>query len=749
MGSRLTFDQGHGLLTVLAVILLAFGLATLGYRRSFAQVPARRWYQLLTLRFVSIGIVGLLLFEPVLRVEGEVQSRRAVVFVLDRSASMAIVDDPTGVSRFDQARQQLLDWSARLDSEFTTRWIEFSDQAATLGRSGDLTRLVADGPSSSITRGLAAAARGVPNGAELEAILLLSDGIHNAGGDPIVEARRVGVPVHTITVGNSLTKSPTYRDLIVADLTLAERLPVNNTARATARLSHRGLGGRVVHAILEQDGQAVARTEVELKPGEAASEASFEFVPTAKGRHAYRVVVDRLPDETIAENNHRTVVSQVIDARIRVLYVEGALRAEYGALVQRFFSRDPDIEFCALVRTRPGVFLSRTNRPGLELKGIPTDRAILSTFDVLLIGDLDSGDWPPGALEAIAARVRDGAGLLMMGGYHSLGPGGYATSPVAPILPVELGTREVGQSTDRFLPRLTPAGRSHPIFTNIAGFFPTLDAPPARAGLPELDGCVKVAGTRAGATVLALGPGKPDFPALAIQLVGKGRTAVFTGDTTRNWQQAPRMMDQESPFLRFWGQMIRWLGNRSDVPFQGPGIVARAEKAYYDLGLPIVVEAIARNKEGEGISNASVKAEAAGPGKPLPEQSLSPVDGAPGAYRTTFEPDSPGGYTFRVTAEVEGTSYEAEPIDVEVGRASLEYDELDVNERLLLRIAEATGGQHRHLSAAGNLVDELSRQAHRRRNTWEQPLTWPPLFWALLVGSIGIEWLVRQRDQLR
>ena len=50
---------------------------------------------------------------------------------------------------------------------------------------------------------------------------------------------------------------------------------------------------------------------------------------------------------------------------------------------------------------------------------------------------------------------------------------------------------------------------------------------------------------------------------LAVQPVGKGRAAVFTSDTTRNWQQVPRAMDQESPFARFWGQMIRWLANRT------------------------------------------------------------------------------------------------------------------------------------------------------------------------------------------
>ena len=45
------------------------------------------------------------------------------------------------------------------------------------------------------------------------------------------------------------------------------------------------------------------------------------------------------------------------------------------------------------------------------------------------------------------------------------------------------------------------------------------------------------------------------MPGAGGQPAGKGRTAVFTSDTTRNWQQVPRALDQESPFLRFWGQI--------------------------------------------------------------------------------------------------------------------------------------------------------------------------------------------------
>ncbi len=61
----------------------------------------------------------------------------------------------------------------------------------------------------------------------------------------------------------------------------------------------------------------------------------------------------------------------VVEPGIRVLYVEGTLRGEYGAIVDRFLAKDPDLEFCSLIQTRPNVFLTRTNMEGLKLSGFP------------------------------------------------------------------------------------------------------------------------------------------------------------------------------------------------------------------------------------------------------------------------------------------------------------------------------------------------------------------------------------------
>jgi uncharacterized membrane protein len=745
---QLTLEKGYSLLVMVAAVAAAVALIAVCYRRAFRQLGALRWHLLLGLRLAAVLLVSLLLFRPVLSFQKDVHEHRAIVFLVDTSASMSVTDDAGGATRLERARTRVLDWWSKLRRDFDLHVLAFADLATPLEKPGDLARLAPDGPATSLTRALQAAA-GQAARRDIEAVVLLSDGVHNAAGDPVRTAGQLGLVVHTVGVGNSLRESPSYRDIAVTGLDCPERLPLNNRARLTAAVDAVGLAGRVVKVILEEDGKPVDEKELILDGAEGSQSVDLEFVPKTKGRHTYTARVPVLPDEKITLNNARSAAAVVADVRLRVLYLEGTLRAEFGAIVDRFLAKDPDVEFCALVQTRPGVFAQRSNIPDLKLTGVPSDPAVLGRFHVMILGDLDRTYLKPEQMEALRKRVHDGCGLVMLGGYHSLGPGGYAATPLEEALPVRVGDRTIGQVTDAFVPALTPDGRHHPIFANIARFFPSPGGAPAAAGLPPLDGCVKVAAAKPDATTLAVyvAEGAAPMPVLAVRNYGKGRSAAFAGDTTRNWQQGPRALGQESPFLRFWGQLVRWLANRQEAV--EPGLSARTDRAYYEPDAPITVLAVVRDKEGEGTTAADVVARITGPDG-AETIVLSAEPGAPGHYKVVLhESKKSGTYTFVFEARVDGRTLTSEKLVAEVGRPNLEYDRLDLDDKLLNRLAAETGGRYFHISVADRLVDELSRADQRRRVTLEQPLYWPAPYWLLFVGLLTTEWVLRKRYQLR
>jgi uncharacterized membrane protein len=744
-----SLEQGSAITTMLAVAAAAILLAAVFYRRAFATLKARQWLLLFALRAAAILLIVLLIFRPIYSYQKELSKRPSLVFLLDRSASMSIADDASGTSRFDQARQQSEKWWAKLKNNFDLNFVAFAEDAQLLKDVKELDALTPDGKATSLVRSLEAAGQIAPK-RDLEGVILLTDGIHNSARSPLEVAGKLGVPIYAIGVGASLRNNVSYRDVQVASVDCPDRLYLNNMARLTGSVEGIGLAGRVVQVELDEDDKKIAQQELTLQGADNPQQVSFEFRPTVKGRHVYTVKVPSLPEEKITQNNQRSAASLVVEPGIRVLYLEGTLRSEYGALVDRFLAKDPDVEFYSLVQTRPNVFLKRTNMPGLKIEVIPSDADTINKFDVFMIGDIDSTYIKPAQQELIARRVRAGAGLIMLGGYHSLGPGRYADTPLGQILPVALGRRDIGQITEPFLPVLTPEGSRHPIFANIAGFFPTKQGPAKIAGLPPLDGCTRVQATRPGASLLAtLSFESRDMPILAVQPVDKGRTAVFAADTTRKWQQGPRALDRESPFLRFWGQTVRWLAGRSEAVEAASGIEVSLDKGYYEPEEAVRVSATIRDKDGQGTNNAKATVKMQNPEGKTDEIALSPQPGPAGHYEGTFDPKAAGNYQFTVEARLGESTLESPKTSFEVGRPNLEFEKLDLDEKMLTRIASDSKGRYFHITTADMLLSQLDRSQRKRTQYVERPLYFPPLFWTLFVGAITAEWMLRRKYQLR
>jgi hypothetical protein len=264
-----------------------------------------------------------------------------------------------------------------------------------------------------------------------------------------------------------------------------------------------------------------------------------------------------------------------------------------------------------------------------------------------------------------------------------------------------------------------------------------------------LDGGTRVGAAKPGASVLATCPLENDMPVLAVQPVEKGRTAVFVGDTTRKWQQGPRAMDQESPYLRFWGQLVRYLAGRTSEVDAKAGVTGSTDKGYYEPEEPVGISAVVRDERGEGADAAHVEAKIRGPAGRAETVALSTVPGPGGHYSGTFEPKTAGSYEVVIEARLGETVLESETLKVEVGRPNLEFEKLDLDEAMLSRIAAETGGRYVHITTAEHLIDQLDRTQRKRRVYLERPLFSPPLFWVIFVGVLTTEWVLRRRFQLR
>jgi uncharacterized membrane protein len=197
--------------------------------------------------------------------------------------------------------------------------------------------------------------------------------------------------------------------------------------------------------------------------------------------------------------------------------------------------------------------------------GFPATAEELARHDVVILSDIGSNTLllhpdtaerslaTPNRLRAIEGYVRDGGGLLMIGGYMSFegieGKARYGGSPVEEALPVTMlaGRDDRREVPEGFAPRATAAGAEHRVLRGLPEQFPQmLFYNEVRA--------------KPGAEVL-LADG--DAPVLAVGAHGAGRAAAFTPDAAPHGAP-PEFLDWEH-FDRFWCQLVEWLAGEEDA----------------------------------------------------------------------------------------------------------------------------------------------------------------------------------------
>jgi uncharacterized membrane protein len=753
---RLEFAVNWPWVAVLGLLVAAAGFVFFFYRVVLRTLRGRRAWLLVGMRLTAVVLLFLLIFRPVLSYERQYREKLRLLFAVDTSASMSILDYANQPDRLSRVVERLRGLSRDYGDDFEARYVAFDSSARPVESARGLLDLRPEGKATHLGRGLAAALAGQPK-QDVAAFFLLSDGQDNSADDPVQAAVAAEVPVMAVGVGTKLRQEGSFRDLLVEKVECPPRVTVNNVAVVDAFIESVGLPDRVVDVRLMQEEQVLATQRLVLDNKEGAQKVSLEFTPRQTGQFTYAVALPLDDAERIRENNAQTFTVTVTDPKIKVLFIEGVIRNEYREL-RRVWETDPNVELLAFVQVESGAFLQQGNIRGVALTGFPREKKEMEMFDVFVIGDLDRTFFTAQQVGLLKDVVADGKGFLMLGGYHSLGPGGYERSPVEEILPVFVGARNIGQEKDPFVPKLTDAGMVHPIFEGIQEFFAT-PAGAAKRDLSPLRGCVVTAGPQPGAVVLAVHPARRDpsgawLTLAAVKPFGEGRTMVFTADTTWQWVVPMRALGRDSPYVRFWGQAVRWLASKElKQRATKPGVEALADKTYYRPGESVALSAEVRAEEGRATNRARTTATVTLPNGTTTSLPLPYRPGTTGEYTASFTPPEPGDYQVVVAALNPETNalYGQAEVRFQVGRPNLEFDRLDLNEALLRRLAQETGGRYLDLYDVATVIQDL-RRARREKTAAVRlnfiPERHVPWTFALFVLIITVEWIVRKRYQL-
>ncbi|HTQ38847.1 MAG TPA: glutamine amidotransferase [Pirellulales bacterium] len=754
---------GYGLVTVTAAVLLVVMMLTNPQMRRLN--PMRRW-TLVALRLAVFLLVIAALLRPT-RIFTEIRERPATLVLLaDRSKSMQTEDAFGDRTRWDALREtisqslsQLSNMGEKLDVKVYTfdrelSPVEFSHGKLDLGKS-------ADGPETAIGAALDDVLRR-ESGKRLAGVILFSDGAQQAYPprdlQPQLPARRLNdmpAPLFTITFGQDRSANQS-RDVAITDLVVSPSVFIKNelSIAGTARIN--GLVNQPipVQVLFETSpGKMEPVASTVLRANQNGEQIKFElsYIPQTPGERKITLRAEPQPGERITTNNELSTFVNVLDGGLNVLYLEGEPRSEISKL-RRSLGMSPDIKV-------DFVYFDKKDRQRWPIN--MADRLAQGKYNVYIIGDLDSSVFRPEDLQLLRDDVLHGAGLIMLGGFHSFWGGGYQKTALADVLPLQVRPVDQLARQDFDAPfredlHLKPVPLPNGPGPNKTGVQMLPDKrfgyePPMRLAapdqnlaawqkLPPLEGANKFEALKPAARPLAVT--SDGQPLLVAAEPGNGRVLAFAGDSTWRWF----MQGFEKEHKRFWRQVVLWLAKKDDTDEQKVWI--KLEQRHFPPGARIEFSAGARTTEGEPIEGAAFTATLLShDGVKQPIALTRQADQYVGQLRNVIEP---GDYSISVQATKDGALLGETKARFVVFEQDLELENAAARPELMASLAKLTAESGGEAVAPEQLLDLLKRikeQPRDRQVATETKFTpWDsPPFFLIVVGLLCAEWYLRKR----
>ena len=737
---------------LVAVALAAFVL--LSYPRRLSRLRPF-WRRLLFgCRMAAVVAIVFSMLRPALHLTETSQKSASLVFLGDASRSMKITDGPGGITRRQALLKTLEECREPLDELKKRVEIEYCDFAETMTPVAE-PQNETDGEQTAIGEALDELLRKAQS-QSLASVFLLSDGAQRArpphDADPRSIARRLGeqqVPVYTISFGTTgLTGSAL--DVAVEDLQVDPVVFENKAVPVTARVrilgaaqrkvsvrllvedrSGRNLGETGEFVVAKPTGHGLPSTQITASQNSEVIPVELSFVPERPGEIKIAVEATPLDDELRKNNNRAETLLTVRKGGIKVAYFD-KIRPETKAV--RLLTRSPEIQLDTFW-VRSGAFKG-LNRIGAEL----FERG---KYDVYLIGDVPADVFGPQLLQLLAARVDEGAGLLMMGGFQSFGPGGYAKTPLADALPVRMSRSETqqGETVDTTMHRTEPL-QMRPTASHLRHYVMRLAIGEDNAErwnqLPPLRGSNRLKPKSGLVEVLA--EATDGTPLLLAQEYGKARVLAFAADTTHLWLQ--HGFTEET--LRFWQQLVNWLA-RKELESED-AVWVRIEPRNYLPGSSVTIRFGANDASGVPVSDADYSVQVLAPNNE--KHDLTPQREPDGGSATMNATELPGDYWAIVSATQQGKAlglngtarFLIDARDLELHNPAADPD-------LLNEIAMLTGGSSVPAEQLPALLKRLLDEGIP--NLTETRITVITLWdnWYLLslfVAFLSAEWFLRK-----
>ena len=749
--------------SVIGLVLVAAALgvpAVLTYARVRGKSTRRDRLVLGGLRAAAIGLLVLCLFRPMLLLSAAVPQRNYVGVLIDDSRSMQIAD-VDGKPRSDFVRHQFGGPDSalyrQLAERFQLRFFRFGRDVERIARPADASYAGAATHIGTAVERVQEELGSVP----LSGLVVVSDGADNARtpiADQLLALRARSVPVFTVGLGRERYD----RDIEIRRVDAPRSALAGSALVVDLLVRQRGFAGAKVPLVVEDGGRVVDRQEITLPEGADAKPIRVHVNAAERGARTLTFRIPAQPGEMVQQNNAQQALVLVRGDREKILYLEGEPRPELRFL-RDAVAADSNLQLVTMVRTAENKFLRLDVDSAGELAGgFPKTRDDLFRYRAIVLGDIEASFFTRDQLAMLSDFVSvRGGGLLTLGARRAFAEGGYAGTPLADALPVEVEGDAVPDTLTilaHLRVRVTPAGASNAAVQVAPNEAASIER---WRTMPAVTSVNRIGKLKPGAIVLLEGELAPDEangapgevtrgysqPVLVYQHFGRGLSVSMPIQDSWLWQMHADVPVEDLTYETFWRQLLRWL--TSDVPGHVAVTVANDQVAPKEA---VTVRALVADDGFTRLNDARVTAHVVAPSGTARDVPMDWAVDRDGEYRATFTPEEEGRYTVTVNAtrlrDGANVPAGADSAFVRVAPQETEYFDSEMRGSLLRRVADETGGKFYTPASVASLPEDLTLSKRGVTVVNQMDLWDMPIVFLLLVALVTGEWAYRKKRGL-
>jgi len=356
------------------------------YRITLPKISTPLKIFLTVLRSVAIALILLAIFEPVISIINKENINPKTFLFLDNSTSMKNYSE-TDSSEIIRSTNNLLD---EITSE--TEIYSFGNVL----RKWDRELLGKVKFDDSITNISSIIDEVINKKNEISSIVILSDGNYNSGSDPSNELNKLGIPIFTIGVGDTVSQ----KDIELRKVLYNKYLYAETESNIKAVLLNNGYGGGNVTVTLSEGNSLIERKTIVLS-NSGIDYVDFTYKPITSGEKKLRVDISRLENESSFSNNSRSFFVNVIDNKLKIGIVSSSPSSD-AKFIYNSLKLDEDLEIIRSIQISRIKFYD------------DFDNSKLNEADILFLIGFPGKDTPQNLLNLIKQKLSQNSPYLII-----------------------------------------------------------------------------------------------------------------------------------------------------------------------------------------------------------------------------------------------------------------------------------------------------------------------------------------------